>query len=52
LHPFRRAIDCFAALAMTKLHAECDKSTRRANHSKSCLSLCAKIFRSLRRANH
>jgi hypothetical protein len=44
-------MDCFASLAMTKCVVVCDKTTRRANNSKVCPSLHAKIFRSRRRAN-
>src|SRR5882672_488455 len=47
----RRAMDCFASLAMTKRRSHCDKSTRRANHPKVCPAPFAKIYRLTCRAN-
>src|SRR6476661_3840087 len=38
------AMDCFATLAMTKLHSECDKPTRRANQQKSVHPFAQKYF--------
>ena len=45
------ARNCFASRASAISIQECDKTTRRANQSKACPSLRAKIFRSRRRAN-
>ena len=47
----QRAPNCFASRASAISIQECDKTTRRANQSKVCPALRAKIFRLTRRAN-
>jgi len=46
----QRAPNCFASRASAISIQECDKTTRRANQSKVCPALRAKIFRLTRRA--
>ena len=46
-----RTANCFASHASTISQPGCDKTTRRANHSKTCPALPRKIFRFRRRAN-